>query len=289
MNRFSIQRLLASAAVLSTLAGCAGLPHFSHWVKIRPIAPSGSQQASRRDSYYASATAAIGRRDYAEALELLQAARERKADDVRVLNAFGVVYDKLGRFDLSERYYARAKALDPNSSIVANNIAYSTAMRRRAAVWSVDDAPVSFARAATPTPPLELAQAPAANRPAVLRLGFAQSSATPVVTLALAGRALEIANASGRKDGAEPVRQELARLGWSSPKQAARAPRREASTTITYPARSLAVARALARTLPAGVQLVDCGAGCDGVRLVIGADSASWTLKSRTGQALRND
>ena len=54
--------------------------------------------AHRQDSYYASATAAIGRRDYAEALELLQAARERASpDDVRVLNAFGVIYDKLGR------------------------------------------------------------------------------------------------------------------------------------------------------------------------------------------------
>ena len=29
-------------------------------------------------------------------------------DDIRVLNAFGVVYDKLGRFDLSARYYDEA-------------------------------------------------------------------------------------------------------------------------------------------------------------------------------------
>ena len=46
-----------------------------------------------------------------------------------MLNAFGVVYDKLGRFDLSARYYAQAKAIAPRSMIVLGNIAYSHALQ----------------------------------------------------------------------------------------------------------------------------------------------------------------
>ena len=69
-------------------------------------------QADLRPSigYYENAVTAINARHYALALEYLQAARAQKPDDVRVLTAFGVVYDKLGRFDLSARYYAQASA-----------------------------------------------------------------------------------------------------------------------------------------------------------------------------------
>ena len=85
------------------------------------------------DADYAGAVSAIHRRDYAGALDFLQAARLRKGDDVRVLNAFGVVYDKLGRFDLSERYYRQARAIDPTSAIVAGNLAYSLELQGRSA------------------------------------------------------------------------------------------------------------------------------------------------------------
>jgi hypothetical protein len=75
--------------------------------------------------YYESAVNAINGRHYALALDYLQAARAVRPDDVRVLTAFGVVYDKLGRFDLSARYYAQAAALDPKSTIIAQDVDYS--------------------------------------------------------------------------------------------------------------------------------------------------------------------
>lgn len=84
------------------------------------------------DRLYARAADAIRARDYALALEVLQIAAARAPADVRVLNAQAVVYDKLGRFDLSARYYARALAADPTSSIVAHNMAYSARMSGRA-------------------------------------------------------------------------------------------------------------------------------------------------------------
>lgn len=111
---------LALTAILS-VGGCA--TSVQHWAKVTPI--TEGQQTSATDAYYLAASSAIYRRDYAEALELLQLARDHQPNDVRVLNAFGVVYDKLGRFDLSARYYSQAKKLDPNSTIIGNNLAYS--------------------------------------------------------------------------------------------------------------------------------------------------------------------
>jgi Flp pilus assembly protein TadD len=93
-------------------------------VKVKPVRTETTAGLAD-DGLYLDAASAISRRDYPRALDLLQAARARKADDPRVLNAFGVVYDKLGRFDLSGAYYAQARALDPGSPIVAANMAYS--------------------------------------------------------------------------------------------------------------------------------------------------------------------
>jgi Flp pilus assembly protein TadD len=114
-----------------SLAGCAVWPFHRHaTVGVRPVAATLSTPgALADDGLYLDARSAIIRRDYAAALEALQAANTRTPDDVRVLNAFGVVYDKLGRFDLSERYYAWAARLDPRSTIIANNLRYSGFLR----------------------------------------------------------------------------------------------------------------------------------------------------------------
>jgi Flp pilus assembly protein TadD len=144
--------------------------------KIRPVTiPAAAPQSAADDGLYADAVAAVSRRDYASALDLLQAARARQPDDPRVLNAFGVVYDKLGRFDLSPRYYAQAEALDPGSRIVANNRAYSlliqskgapgagaTALAQAGPVSRPAAAPARFATAPVAKPPgLEYAVATA--------------------------------------------------------------------------------------------------------------------------------
>src|SRR5258706_7664843 len=126
-------RVALSALLMLATGACALMPHRTHWVKATPAAVAlAGPQVATDEAYYQDAARAISRRDYARALELLQAARARKADDARVLNAFGVVYDKLGRFDLSVRYYAQAEVADPNSPIVAQNRAYSAFLLARA-------------------------------------------------------------------------------------------------------------------------------------------------------------
>ncbi|HEY2444367.1 MAG TPA: LytR C-terminal domain-containing protein [Rhizomicrobium sp.] len=119
------------AALLAGAASCAPIFDRPKPVEIRPVeTPSADGAAAALDdSSYHAAAKAIEDRDYALALDFLQASRERQPHDVRVLNAFGVVYDKLGRFDLSARYYARARAIEPNSAIVLANIAYSRTLQ----------------------------------------------------------------------------------------------------------------------------------------------------------------
>jgi hypothetical protein len=106
------------------VSGCLALPFHNRSVKLSSVRTL-SAPVSKIDLYYSGAVRAIDARDYARALDYLQTARAIAPEDVRVINAFGVVYDKLGRFDLSRRYYAQAKALDPTSRIVDNNLAYS--------------------------------------------------------------------------------------------------------------------------------------------------------------------
>lgn len=145
-----MRRLLLTAvccALLPGLCGCAVWRGMASLVRpspqtaevqsaeIRPAPAPGlvpPDPAAVVDRLYARAADAIRVRDYALALEVLQVAAARAPADVRVLNAQAVIYDKLGRFDLSARYYARALAADPGSAIVAHNMAYSARLSGQA-------------------------------------------------------------------------------------------------------------------------------------------------------------
>ena len=149
--------------------GCASVQPPARMVEIRP-AKTAEAPGSAAGNLYQAAVSAVDRRDYAQALDLLQAARDRAPQDARVLNAFGVVYDKLGRFDLSSRYYAQAQAADPGSAIVAENQAYSNVLQGKAPL------PVLAAQEAEPP------SAPAPARAASLAAATpaASAPATPV-------------------------------------------------------------------------------------------------------------
>jgi hypothetical protein len=115
-------------------------------VDIRSLRSQVDPTARASDPLYQAAVSAIERRDYALALDALQAARARSPDDPRVWNAMGVVYDKLGRFDLSARYYAQARELDPTSPEVNQNLAYSAVLQQK------QTAPEALAAAPRPDP-----------------------------------------------------------------------------------------------------------------------------------------
>jgi hypothetical protein len=299
MNRTSLA-LVAAACLVGP--GCASMPswasfHRPRFVNIRPITPppSAEPQKAARSAYYQSAVRAIDQRDYALALDLLQAARARDPQDAAVMNAFGVVYDKLGRFDLSARYYTQAAALDPNSPIVRQNLAYSAQLQGK---WAGDSATALAVAMPPPAAPTLAAASPVQAAPAApILLGAAPAPARPTITIAsapapsivvvasngalLTGRPLEIVDASGASGGAEAVRQQLVSRGWTAPRASVRIAAAESQTRIVFPEGSLAVAEALARTLPFPVQLAACEQRCGGLSLIIGQDAAG-RLKARS-------
>lgn len=275
--------VLAPALILS-LSGCASLTRLAHNLIGRPQAhavavtpvltasdPAAAAAAAKApaDRLYSRATDAIRARRYADALDLLQYAREAAPEDVRVLNALGVVYDKLGRFDLSGRYYALALQRDPASTVVAANVAYSQTLQAR----SRTDLDLRQADPVVTDRQLAAREAaPASPAPFVL----AASTVTPVrAEPLLTGQAMMVLNATGRPLGQEPTRRYLAEAGWSV--RGAEAPV-QASSEIRYAAKFLPVAKALARTLPFPTRLAACSEGCAGVQLVLGRD-APRTLK----------
>jgi Flp pilus assembly protein TadD len=150
------------------LGGCSHLPQFLSWAKHGPTIKAAYTRAdmgavgprAAAERLYADAVGAIDKRDYGQAIGLLQIAREAHPADPRVLTAMGVVYDKLGRFDLSDRYYDQAEKADPGSRIVAQDRQYSMFLRSAGKVGSPG---VALAQAA----PVPARSAPARSAPAV--------------------------------------------------------------------------------------------------------------------------
>jgi Tfp pilus assembly protein PilF len=67
---------------------------------------------------------------YGMALKNFRIALVREPKSIDRLNAVAATYDKLGRYDLSERYYANALAVDPKSVLTLNNVGYSFLMQK---------------------------------------------------------------------------------------------------------------------------------------------------------------
>ncbi len=174
---------VAASILLFGVTGCGHLPGFLAWMKPRPhmvkvtpvmadLGPVDPNAVENR--LYARAAQAIEDRDYATALDVLQMAKEARPNDPRVLSAMGVVYDKLGRFDLSARYYDLAEAADPGSKIVAINRRYSLLLQQ-SRMSGAGGAETLLAQAA---PPPEIAAGAAGARPAETLRGSGSSTDT---------------------------------------------------------------------------------------------------------------
>lgn len=262
----TLRKSAALAAVIVTagsLSGCAMAPKVLSFLHLRrsspavairsTLTPAEVAKVSPEDQLYQDAKRAIEARDYASALDLLQLAKQRSPNDSRVLNALGVLYDKLGRFDLSSRYYKQALAAHPDSPAVLANMQYSQKLQSYSRSLRGDEA----LQAAIEAPTL-----PAAALP---KVQLAQ--AKPV----LLGSAVRIVNASGNPQAAKGVRRRLAAAGWSVSADAQRLPVR-GETVIRFGPKHRRVAEALARTLPFRSALEHCERDCTGIELVVGAN-----------------
>ena len=258
---------LLAVALGALTPGCSALRGPS-WPKISPVEVGGAP-TSGADGYYGDARAAMARGDYGRALDLLQLARGDGPPEARVLNGFAVAYDKLGRFDLSARYYAEALKADPGSPIVAANLAYSQILRGRwddrtgATTVAVGSTPMQ----ATPPQPVMATPAAAATSPGP-ETQAKRSKWSPTVLLI---------DASGDAPTAELVRARLKRQGWSASPLMAGHPV-QGTTAIRYPPAKARVARALARTLPGPSELQTCDTPCALIVVTLSADVRRWPL-----------
>jgi Flp pilus assembly protein TadD len=127
-------------AVCVTLGGCSTFD----WPEIRSLvkfgdetALTGTEQALERGRDH------FAQGEYGIAVHSFNAAVTFDAQSIRALNGLAASYDKLGRFDLAERYYASALELDPESPVTLNNAGYSQLLQ-----GNLDDALTLFELAA---------------------------------------------------------------------------------------------------------------------------------------------
>ncbi|MET0547354.1 MAG: LytR C-terminal domain-containing protein [Caulobacterales bacterium] len=289
----TLVRMAISVMALQA-AGCATSD--SRWTPISAAAAINADIKPAELSYRA-AVAAIDGRDYARALELLQMARAQDSKDDRIYNAFGVVYDKLGRFDLSRRYYAQAQQLAPESATVANNIAYSKVLEALNGKTPVVIAERAHGVSAEHTAILQADLTEIARnmqsplRKIELRAAQPEASLEQKASLTTTAGApaqtssLSVINATGTPQQAEHVRQALVDLKWSAPRNLVRSATLQEKTIVEYPQTRSRAAKALVRTLPNGVAMQLCETECQGLALIVGQDSLAWKLR---GQARRS-
>lgn len=265
-----VWKWLPAACLSLSLAGCVQSLLPSQWVRIGPASNPSTSLPSKDQDDYDLALQAIERGDYATALSMLQIARAHAPDDVRTLNAFGVVYDKLGRFDLSARYYAQALKSSPNSDIIRKNMNYSSILK-----YKTDDI---FSK---------LSEKSIKNEQEIVEIikpvNFTDNAIDDLNRdpQTAYGKGVNIVNSSGDQDRAEFLRQRLRTLGWSVPEALAEPAPVAHKTTILYPRGRRIVANVLALTLQGRPALIDCANRCSTISLTIGSDSAGWPLGPR--------
>ena len=104
--------LLAVAAILVLLAGCASNP-----------TPSNGQDddKSRSEIYLELGVAYLQQGEPRQALRKLNQAKSLSEDDARIYNALGLTYQQLGFDDKAERAFAQAIDINPDDPQVRNN------------------------------------------------------------------------------------------------------------------------------------------------------------------------
>lgn len=144
-----------STVIATGLGGCAS---------VGGSAPSGVAADA-----YSSGKENFAAGHFGLALVDFQRALQEQGPSVERLNALGATYDRLARFDLADRSYRQALALDPEAIATLNNIGYSYLLRGRADLAGAYLAKAQGLAAGDPTVGANLALAgEALNRPAVV-------------------------------------------------------------------------------------------------------------------------
>lgn len=152
-----MQRFLVALS-LTLLTACGASPD------VPPVQVRAHPDTADRDEHpYAAGKRHLAAGRLGLAVEKFRTAVARDRSDVAALNALASCYDRLGRFDLADRYYDQALALSLADAQTLNNIGVSNLMRGhpvRAAAM------LEMARKAAPDDPQVTANLERANQAA---------------------------------------------------------------------------------------------------------------------------
>lgn len=265
-----------ASVLLILLSSCAT----TRSVEVRPV---GEQRAATPDEAYAEAKLQLERGNIGLAVDGFRKAVRRSPDSVDAMNGLAVAYDRLGRFDLSRRFYELALAADPANPKVRHNLVVSLRLQGRnqeAAALQAETTgkSVAVALAAPLAPPPE--PAPAAREGLRLERMSTQEIAlvtiegpsrevqvvlddpaprapaptpvapAPVVAVKQARpSALLVMNAVGRRGQAGRLRRYLAGVGWREV-AVGDSNQRLVRSVILFPRGARASAERLAGSLP---------------------------------------
>lgn len=260
------------------LAGCAA-PAPELRVRAQPGVAEGPAGLQHAQLLYA-------RGEYALAIEAYRKIVRFQPQNAMGYAGLALSYDRIGRFDLADRYYQLALALQPRNPDIVRP--YAGALARQGlvqrAAWllgDLEDKPIVAAptpRAAGPqhavraVPPdnrgtgarmqlerLSLGEVALVTRPVARSIATGRSVTIalddPVAPSALQLRGGSILNGVGRRGQAARMRAHLQHIGWSGAAIGDSAQRPQQSRLIAPPAR-IADARALAARLPFPVSVV---------------------------------
>jgi Flp pilus assembly protein TadD len=128
LGETGMKKYLILAACV-TLSACSSFD----WSEVRSVVRVGNETAvSGIDLALAQGREHFTLGNYGIAVDTFNAAATLDPKSIRALNGLAASYDKLGRFDLAERYYANALAVNPNSPVTLNNAGYSQLLQGNA-------------------------------------------------------------------------------------------------------------------------------------------------------------
>lgn len=109
------------------LAGCAGLDLARF--EPRSVIPEGYAAKGSASGLYEQGKRQLQAGHAALAIDSFRRASRAQPDSVDALNGLAVAYDRIGRYDLSRRYYEAALGRDPTSAMLLHNFGYSLALQ----------------------------------------------------------------------------------------------------------------------------------------------------------------
>lgn len=109
------------------LAACAGLDVARF--EARPVVPEGYALRGSESDLYQQGKRQLQAGHAALAIDAFRRAARARPDSIDALNGLAVAYDRIGRYDLSRRYYEAALGREPTSAMLLHNFGYSLALQ----------------------------------------------------------------------------------------------------------------------------------------------------------------